>query len=1572
MASWKEKGVVPDSDDEEEGLDSQSITGGYECDKERDKVLHDLEINEVREVQNDGRIDYEKPLAEDNIACEQPTTSTPSEALASRPNDDSQIDSPISSPGPQRSFKDPRTLFDLGDETRSQSHLKTQASPLDPPAEDEISTSYVRITSPTSSPLSSVPGSQFSEASQLEIFQNLQSPGNPPIQRTSATTAAETAPLQAFEEPVNRIGRSLRQRNPIQLHPYIVEQEKYRQFLRARGMTPIRLAPTPDEYSKRSRDVSSPELESQELETEESQPADIDLDSMPSSSAQVPTDENAGEPITKDDDEFPDIDKLFQERRPIQSRLQSNRRQKSKSKHPLSRIQTQSAETANRPSTSNSIFDVPASPPPTSSPLPIISRGSRSASRAVSISSFSRDPSPSGLEEDGLGSQKPTNLLTPATSAVKPILDPVLIDSGSDGEDPFATDLSSSPSSSDESVEIRKISRKIRGVLPASHLRLDQRIKKPRAPSRTHRESQSASPAKQLMRRGVALPKPARTAQNLLPSTNNRLPFLSDDSDEGENEFYQSGFIYDDSSAELQDPFGEERMGLAEEEDKIDAMLPPRKRHGRGPDARPRKKRRSGSSSLFPKGGQIHRHQSKLTEHLIKPRKSHTSKGISNRYVGEASRQNISGDQKSPAPPRLGILDVIGQGQRNLPQFIKIAARAVKHKKDHGRQSPSKKFIRLANREDTSDVHLVLQDWKDGKIVPKDLDHPVRKDLEISRNPLNRIADNQQTMLHTPMAKMKHRAQIPHLDQKHIRRPRKLVVSKRTQKSINDFVTTERPSPHQRGQHATAQLGANIIRKRQSRPPFASRQSRPAQLELSEMEYSHRHPATAFVSRKKALDTLYRNAPKRHAPQSNIQLNRFLADDVAEPSAETGSLPEVSGIGGNDSDFAKRFPRCRKRPPQRIDVGAAVYRQPSEPLILESLALTQAQEAIDDNRLQGLGKFGTNYTTHFDVFPLQSGIFFHESTFIGSGRLSKVLKSPGPVPSDVFRPYISCHLGDKEFRWGPWNDDVSSDIGVCFDWVLDQLNLQCPSPISSSARGDVVGAATHVVDYVQHHLSFADLQHRSVFLSRMIEVVSEFSSRLDLGADTANQMQFQYRVEVMSIWTVLVMQLLQISRNQIKQPSTTSRLEGLLTEVSRHCVRLLLRQGLESIRRLYDDLQYLSFRQNGIKRDRYAAQAWVILIKVLGTARIPRGSFWDVANTHLLDINMPSMNDARLMEKLWYSMFSLLPLCEFDESGVVIPGQRQEAFFDNWLLPQRMLKSVFTLYLSGSRQSPSFNDYCRALVGRCHFLMLEWGWWKCNGIIGVLFDFFASQNLGHLRNEEAYRSPHFLEELDKDVSLAVEPEDRCFHIFLKIVALGVKHMRQAGEGKGIRNLVTRLLPNHDRQYPKEEELDTRDLASLRNHHDLLCTLYWAAPPDQQPSLTLIQELVIANRSHNAACMINLRAWQQLARFVLTLSTASEAFQPFILWQNTFFSKLLNQYLEEDPDARRQASLLGGAQISETRLQETIVKNKRSTMALLRSSVHATSYAVGFATSTNAVMAAFNTSMPQKKRQESTC
>ena len=1582
--------MVPDSDDED-SLDSfspasyadQATNGGL--DEHDDGFGKGIEQGlRGRLDGEEGNLNAEAPV-EDDISYQQSTTNPVLQTIgSSKPYTGDRLLAPPSSPALPQVFKVPRDLWDRdNDSADSENETTDNVQNLFPahifPEEDEISKTYVRLTSPTSSSLSSPPASQqdLTYNTQSNASQGEESYGLRNSQRHTPTEESTSPILQV---PVTLNARALRRRNPIQLHPYIVEQEKYRRTLKARGMTPMRLVPSLDEDHQRSQETSSPnpnsqDFESQQLEqeTDESQPVEFGGSFEPSSLTQRAETHVKGSQSS--DDEFPDIDKLLQGPRSAAGSTDPKRRMKvysSKSKRPpLSRIQTQRPEATNTTYRAASVFDVPASPPTTSSPLPTTSRSvQRPIYSAIPI--FSNEPTPIWLDQDQFDFQAAPDLPTPATSAIKPVSSAVLLESDLE-EDPFASEPNDSPSSSssDESIQIRKVGKKIRGVLPASHLRLDHQLQKRQVTGRIRPESLSLSPRNHVIRRGVALPKvPGGTASDLI---NNGLLLLSDEEDDEEEENVESGLIMEDhSDMDLDSIFEQHRMGYAEEDDRIDAMLPSHKRQRRS-NTQPRKKIRVGSTSLSRKGGIAHTTQPQITQHFVKADISTFSKSNANRHTrhrnsSRTSYEDTSGRYQKPIPPRLSILDVtdnFGRANGELPQFIKVAARTARSRVGQGRQSPSNKFIRLGNREDTFDAQSVLQKWKEGRIKPKSLSHQFGSPpIHARRAALRQIADNHQKRLQPPLNRAKSRTQDVKVGYGRLGMPRQLVVSKGRQMSTSDFVL-ERPLPHLG--YLVPALGSksalHVTQRRRYKPLYDAPQARPAQLESSEVNYSLGDPTGAFKTTKKALDALFRINKRGSASQLKLQLHRFLVDDdIVRPSIET-TTPGDPDASSTASKILGMKPversRQRKRLPQRVDAGAAKYRQPSEPVLLDFLAPGHVPDNTSkENKLNGLGKFGVRYATHFDILPLQSGIFFHESTFIGSGRLSEAIKTPGAISCGVLRPCNSFRLSNREFRWGPWNEDASSEIGLVFDCLLEQL-VQRPPSLNPSDP-DPAGLMTIISDYVQHHLSFGCSENRCDFLSRMLEILKEFSSRLDMAGCPVELRQAQRGIEVMARCTVLVLQVLKISRGE--QLAVAYQLEDLLKSVARRCVKLLIQQGLDSVRKLYDDLQYLSFRERGIKNDQYAAHAWVIIIKVLDAARIPKGSFWDITNMELVEVDVSVLDDAQIMEKMWYSTFSLLPLCEFDELGSIIPGLRHRASFDNWLLPQGILKRVFALYSSNARQAPSFNDYCRAIVSRCHVLMQVWGWWKCSAIIGTLFDFFASQNFSHLRNEEVYKSPRFLEELDGQPSLDVEPEDRCFHVFLKMVGLAIKHMCRMGDEKSIRNLVARLLPNHDRQYPKEETIHQRELAALRNHHDLLCTLYWTSPPDKRPSLNLIQELVIADRSHREACLINLRAWSNLARFVFTSSGNEASYQPLVVWQNTFFDKLLRQYLETDSEVRRQAELLSTSNqglILETELQKTIDSNRRSTIATLKSIIYNLRSNVKTAKDANVALIAFN-------------
>ncbi|PQE04833.1 Methyl methanesulfonate-sensitivity 22 protein [Rutstroemia sp. NJR-2017a BBW] len=1554
--NWKEIGIVPDSD-EEDDLNSQNTIESIRQFIDENNELHDLNHEFDKQDETEVRQGHADLREQEEVRAEDLSRASSVDLLGSPSFAEKVVEKDDSAQNVEHTFdagllgqeEDERPL----DEANGNSVNPASQSGAHLVEQDEVSRSWVRATSPASSILSSPPSTQLTITSNspvnIRVAESIPSSrverAHAPSPQLSTPSYLESVrPPAEFYTPELPRRRNLRERRPEQIHPFLIEQMKYEKRMKDSHLKPVKFIQAEDRPNLQEQDSQDTEFHDVDADygnTQDSQAMNLDRSSPPVSASPAIDDEihrtdnieinNAGHDGNSDSDqELPDLPDLFRN-----SHVGMISKSKSKSKSSKRVYTNKNRINLPKPSTLQTqqrgpevnvrepnIFDFPGSSP-TSSP-PIRSANARRPVARVLSNSSNISTSP-WLDQSSPTFQMVPEALTPATSTKTPGgTSPINLVSDDEDSVPPVTDqaLSSvSESSDDEEIAmLRRLKKKIKHVLPASHLRLDQRDTRAREQKLQGGDVREPED----VRAGVARPTIRRqtlsSAQN--DSTSRMLFIESDESDDNSNK---------NQSIELYDPFETSpllpgsNLGYAVEDDRIDHMLPTisRKRKAKGSLHQPKTKRQILSTSSHGNGGR-HLDQPRITAHLA----------VTSDFSNAHATGTLKRRRPRKAPPKLSILDytdTTGLTGADAPQFLKVASRTARSRKALGRQSPTHKFVRLATREDTADAQAVLSDWRTSKIQPRAIAMAEKGWEGTNRYPLGLISGNRQTdsMLSAPKTIARSNSRVGMAS---TAARRKIRVSRTGQRSLGNFVTIGEEATHAAPPPMrTTAISSEVRRKSKNHkaPP-----ARLAQLETSEIEYTRQFPSESFKSTMKSLDSLYRRWRRRPVPQSNLQMSRFLADDdVLQPPPEDIPMEEDNSISipvPTVIDTEKQR-RRRKRSPRRVDAGAAVYRQPSEPPIMSFFAKDNSS-VTDQGKLFNLGKFGTRYPRHFDILPLLPGVHFHETTFIASGHLADAVTDPELLHIDCPRS-ISLNIGDEEFTWRNWDERVSEQMGIFIDWVSDQLNVTPPAD-PTMCRSDLVEAATHLVSYVQHSSDFVKSDLEVDYLLRMSDILRDFSSRFDPGRTPYSTTYSKQTIQVLTRFSVLVLRLLRISRGV--QHSASSTFETILRRIAESCIRLLVSHGLDEVRKLYDDLQYLSVRDNGIRNDKYFLESWVVIYHVLGAAKISGASFWDLTNIQLGIEILSTVHDASKMENMWFSVFTLLPLSAFNMYGVVAPNQHEKLSTDNWPLIQALLKRVFELYRGNIHQPPGFNNYCRAIIGRCHYLVQEWGWQNCTEIVKTIFDFFSSMKLSNLRHEDVYKSPQFLEQLDKDPSLDLEPEERCFHIFLKLVAIAIKHMQASGDTKNIRNLVARISPNHDRQYPKEEEIHQDDLASLRNHHDLLCTLYWSAPYRLGPSVGLLQNLVSAESSHNAAFLINLRAWTNLARYVLSRSPADfriDAYEPFLAWQNCFSTSLLDYYLQVETIARSQVESLPqcSKDLSENRIQSTIDTNRMSTV-----------------------------------------
>lgn len=1579
MVDWRQLGEVPDSEDDD-GLDSQptdipdrlpdetpvETLSSIPAPVPAPAAAPDVAATSTKDIWDIPSSQDEAPGAPAAL-LRQPSPPRIQTKPTPEPFDSwsSPLSSPLSSPplSPLVSSQELPPIEDL---------IALRTAPQDPTSSPPSSATPRPIPAPTSHILSQ-------ETDPFADPDDTETPSRPPPVPTPAQSQIlghDAEQIQEARRAAVQYERSLRTRKPEQMRPYFMEQTRFNNEWRQHGLRPMRIANQEHEERHRRRTSHERDFEPESQDSAGQQPTDESqqLDSndlmegllFPESSSPVrnsPLNNRAGpssqgrphvdtDGTSLDGDDLPSLQDLI-------NRHHSNPAPKSAAKRrhspvkPTKDKRPRVSDPSNRegsPQRRPQFIVPPDSSDPFRDPEDTADiEPSHPPSRAPAAQ-HARNATPRAAST----SLQHTAATIPAPLVVESESDQDTEMPGADGTD--AGDVTDTGNSSDDGSDIvQQNGRRIRGVLPASWLRIDQMPGRSKVKEKMKRRRAEHSPERD-HRRGVAQRRqvdPSTINDRILFEVSsdeedqpNRLSLTTDDVFHNQSRLnLQPLSIPDDDGAMDDDMSMDDGMSVVEE-DHIDAMISRPKRQTKLADAFRKASKQPKAPAKKPPMTQP-RTQPKITGAFpssTAPRPAaRASTSTSTRKPAKKPRQrsgntrnprNPATHKPRPPAPQLSVLDVI---EPDAPNFLKIAARTARGRRDQGRSKPGRKTIQMATRSDHVDAASVLMDWTNGSIKQ-------RPSVTAAKS-----SSRAKTQSYQPLTE-----RSANTSQQAPRNPKTPGATRKKSAPALGFRGT---GP----QKLQLNRNGNNVEKRKPRSRTSSAigampQARPAQLEVDHEDEAEMN-AASFHAGKRLLDRLYRSKNPTSTIASSVHSNGNSARaTLPKPSSglrRTASIStERSSAKKAESPRQGRRLARKKRPPQRVDIDEPQYSRANDPLPVEYTpsqlpppVLTHAEnEAV---KLQGLGSYGTEYTHHFEMFPLIVGVYFHESTLLGSGMVERVLRvecnDAVDAGGDAVRPRATLTLGEQTMRWGPWSAQVSSEMGIVVDYLAEQLeksHVPEPTPSTPSA----VAAAHHILAYVQNSLTVDSPPQLKAFAGRFMEVVQSLNTRVlaCMGQDG-----FSARGgfdALLGTYDRLVLATFRAAALCKKDPTMMGeqlQMEELLKAISTIAIKALSLMGLDSLRTTYGQLHNARFRERGLRTDAAGIHSWVLLLRTLESAAIPRSSFWDMVQLELAQPIIASSTNAQDHERLWKNMFTLLPLVEFNDMGVLVPGRRYQNKTDGWGIPQRLLKTIFQLYRDNPRQPPSFNNYCRALVARCHYLVQQWGWRRCSTIVGVIFDFFGSQNLAHLRNEEAYSSPRFLEELWRNPSLDVEPEDRCFHIFLKLVALSICKLKEDGLTKDIRNLVARTVPNHNRQHLKEQRIHERDLAALRNHHDLLCTLYWAAPPDLRPSVSLLERLVVPATSHKEACFINLRAWNQLARYIVASGQATTGFRPFSQWRNTFFQQMMQQFDSVAADIEQQFLGLSTdvtKTISHDMISAMVAMNKTAAMDVLQFSV----------------------------------
>ncbi|KAF2200532.1 hypothetical protein GQ43DRAFT_70557 [Delitschia confertaspora ATCC 74209] len=1316
------------------------------------------------------------------------------------------------------------------------------------------------------------------------------------------------------------VGRSLRARNFRQLHPFLFDDAQHRRAFTEHGLKPIRIWPvSPKKTVAENEETQEKDFDPYSSDSSMqlfSQSPPVSSESQPGKRAKKPTTPGTSRLTLPSSGHLshrqsgPKRPKLGHPPTPVSGSVNH---------HDINKVRVvipSLSRNEQLPRTSV-IYDVPVSPPYSSSPLsrPQKARPLNLLKNAASITLQDSPATTPTVDTGNHGSLDAgsDSDCTPRPPSGRKLRRPSRISPLVRSLSPVPTHSATSSDESD-SEQIQQVKRRIKGVLPASWLRLDRQAQERR--KKTFKDLSPPQPIRGVAQKVVRRGPRARSRSPGSPRSSDFI-VISDDSDNDSRLHVEQNQDHNEGSAQLEARIP--AFGAQEDSDTDLGGMENDRLHlfslgGGNRKINKRRKRQSRVTDNF-----VHVAKKSTTDagHRTSISSSRAATSIRKKADGQAAKRH----QKLKKPvPRLSIIDsteITSAHVKTVPQFIRLAMRQARRRPDKGRQSPRNKAVRLQTTVDTDDANASLQKWRAGSLLPAADSRGPKGELE-RRRPLTDYMNGQRRK-HTTSSEDSNRIAVNQAS-----RPRPQATESSRPKKTPRWSTAHNPPAY-----------------------------RTVQLEGLESDYNSNHRTLAFEKELSRVDHQFALQMAGSRSLRSLQLAKFLADEDAVPMPAPAMRAAESVSNESATNSLIRAPRRpRKRPARRIDSGLREYRQPSEPIVHDvlprlSCELPQTDEGLI---LQGLGPFGTRYPTTFDILPLEIGTFFHSTTFISSGVLERCLNVG---QKDLDAPSGFYHVTHDEVieRFGPWNDEVFSRITNWVQTVRRQLEPEELGDYHAEIREKTQKGLLNLSmvlrslnTYVSTNLSFLDSIDRCGFSVRMKQLVETLFDSVTkaiglLDPGKAPSQWNQQGTSALAHLMILAVQASRIADSPVVDAGTRGAWKTLTNTILRVVVKSHLRRYMPELRTFLEDNKSHRKREEGIQSP--VVESLVVCMLVSQAYSKEKESFWDIVSDEL----SPQADTAihiSTFETIWSSIFILLPFAEFDSGGLLKVGRRFDLNNDNWNPIKLILNRLFTLYPETSKAStPSLNEYVRATLIRCHTLIKCWGWKRCDAALGIIFSFFARNGLKQLQHEESRGSPRFLENLGRDHSLEVEPEDSAFHIFLKCLALGLQGMRGLYPERKLRSVVWRYIPNHGRNYPKEESMNQEDLDALRNHHDILSTLYWASPPSCRPRLDAVKGLVQHQLSHREACRLSVRTWALLSKFQMSTDEPYSSAKPFALWHKEIVQQTLGQYRLAKTEAEAHFKAMqaeGWENISSGLLHQMIKENQHQVIATLQDSI----------------------------------
>ncbi|KAK9457896.1 Mus7/MMS22 family-domain-containing protein [Dipodascopsis uninucleata] len=649
-----------------------------------------------------------------------------------------------------------------------------------------------------------------------------------------------------------------------------------------------------------------------------------------------------------------------------------------------------------------------------------------------------------------------------------------------------------------------------------------------------------------------------------------------------------------------------------------------------------------------------------------------------------------------------------------------------------------------------------------------------------------------------------------------------------------------------------------------------------------------------------------RQVPKEHNSgdyairRYNQRIDRFFEKLPSIRSASTPSYTN-SDLQGKMRSSSKKRSMSRKtrkeslgRPQQRVKLQqrptfvnlddrsiieqmSSVITSPRLPALSAVSSLTKVPGRVSEdnpiptvhgNVIEEFSFPVLNFSVNFDVLPLRDNIRFSPSTLIGRGVLDKALHTDAGSEDRKSIEMISFYFEDQNilFSWRTVNDQVTDEFikgfTILVDWAISEQHNE--EELVESRLSQAYEFCIFLSNFLRLNLrreTYDNIISFASALKRLTVRVMELFTDFHGSSRGYSRLSF-YLLGFQLLYLYQIYAILQSAHADYSHLI----LDREFVSIGKIFVQVLLKYGFDD---LYRFLRvYRNRIDHQISSDSYFVELWIMAINTfdkgntLSSSTIP--SFWECL-ADILDVKtLSSSFNVDKIERIWYAIFSMCPLYQFDTCGLT----HNERYREYWPIVEEVMESLYQIPLHHT-MSKEFSSYCRACFSRCLTLILTWKWHGVKSVATKMYQFFAKRRkLETLEADILAGFPDFL--LDSKDTLELSSSDTVFHIFLKYLAALIRDISRGPKAKTILpGLIGFVTPLSGKMYPRTAELRLNDLDALENNYSLLLTLFWAAPSNLRPPIGHLRDVIILRESHAQARILSVKAWYYLTRLQLS-------------------------------------------------------------------------------------------------------